>query len=203
MENDTLTGELTGKLKGIWLEADVDNMIRAGIISGAANGYIDVVEESGAWSAGAVGDWVEVTDLLTTEKLGFTMDQLNTFVSVPITEVYSNILAGSGSIAGGVAMTNTFKDFLNFAFNSWAANKWDASYTGSAGGNPITGQAGGTYNNGTFTGLGAGGTVVDGNITTMNTVTIDGNYAGSVDNPVLSDVTANVTVYAPAETPVT
>ncbi|MCX5679889.1 MAG: hypothetical protein NTZ95_04455 [Candidatus Omnitrophica bacterium] len=203
------SGTIAAKFKGIWLESAGDNMVNAGTMSGVADGYVDISEPKGTWNAAAVGEWVEVTDLLKTDenKLRFNVDQLNQFVSVPITEVYSNILTGAGSRVGGVSVTNNLNDFLNFAFNSWTNNKWDANYSGRAGAYNIAGQAGGTYNDGTFKGVGAGGVVVEDRLTTLNTVTVSGSYVPSGTIP-MSNVTANVAVYEstakpPAGPPVT
>lgn len=199
------TGNVEGKFSGLYFDLDEStgklHTGTVGIVNGEAAGivegsYIEVTETTGTWNAAAAGDWVEVTDLLTTDKLGFTIEQLHQFVSVPVTEVYSSVLNnGVGSVGGGVAMTNVFSDFLSFVFNSWAENKWDANYTGAVGGNAISGQAGGTYADNVFAGVGAGMDIPN---NLLNTVVVSGDYVtvDNLENPAnISNMTANVVVY--------
>jgi len=122
---------MAADFKGIWLESMGDGMIKAGKIGGVVDGYIDVSESTGTWNAAAVGEWVEVTDLLTTDKLGFDADTLNKFVSIPITEVYSNILTGVGGGMSAVANVALYQ-------NSFASI-WTMLINGNYNSNPGAG----------------------------------------------------------------
>jgi len=185
---------IKSKFNGIWLESTGGGMFTAGTMEGVGNGYIDVAEGNGTWNAGTVGKWVEVTDLLTADKLGFDAVTLNKFVSVPITEVYSNMLSGFSGGMSAVANVSLYNndfariwtmlingnytstpgsgwnltvgggsDSLNLQNGAWNANgTWTADVgqvdgiPSTVGGNIITGQAGGTYGDGSFSGVGAG-----------------------------------------------
>ena len=191
----------SGDLSSLYFIRGAGDSVRAGVIEGAVEGnYIEIDETTGTWNAAAAGEWVEVTDLLDQTKMfgpeGLTVLDRLLSSSVPITEVYSNMLTGSGSIAGGVTVTN-LADFLNFSFTNWADYKWIADYAGRTNGIDITGQAGGTYSvpdvngSGTFVGVGAGA-----NETVINTVNVAGNYgpAGTIPN-----MTADVNLYEAPE----
>lgn len=190
---------LAGKFDGIWLSPSEDNPgnIQAGIITGDVKGnYIEVTEGTGTWQAVNAGEWVEVTELLTPEQLRFDMADMDDFVSVPITEVYSSIMSGSTILpAGMVSLTMdlslyatsqsavdniwaalvsgnysgtvnpgwsvtvngaTAGDTATITNTQWADSQWLANVNGTAGGNNLSGQAGGQYGNGELTGVGAG-----------------------------------------------
>lgn len=191
-------GLVSGDMKGIWLKEGADGKIMAGSIQGKVVGseYVEVEGETGTWQAISAGEWVEVTDLLdkTAMGLGNNLEELNRFVNVPITQVYSNLLnqVGAGSITSGVTV-QSLNDFLNFAFALWQNNQWVADYNGRANGVDIAGQAGGTYANGTYGGVGAG---INQDI--LNTVNVTGNYAadGTITNTV-----ADVALYTNTVTP--
>ena len=174
----------------------------AGKVQGDIIGnYIDVPEPgTNTWQAAGVGEWVEVTELLTPGELGF--ENIETFettmanmVSVPITEVYTNLLTGANGFITQASMDISIyqssldklwagliygsynpaqqptvedqswnlrltqgDDIVNLQGNKWASNEWLATVgEGSAvGGNTIIGEAGGTYGDGQFQGVGAG-----------------------------------------------
>lgn len=131
---------LTGTYKGIWMcpaDGIDEDSVRAGIVNGDLSGYIDVKEDSGTWHAAATGEWVEVTDLLTTEQLGFDMTELNDFVSVPITEAYSSIAGINGSFNGGAGNIAGAMD-MSFYANTAAQNNgiWAATVSGLYSGMP-------------------------------------------------------------------
>lgn len=201
----TLTGKgwsggiLEGVFKGISFSevgdelGHISAMKADGIVVGD---YIEVNETSGTWEAVGAGEWIEVTDLLTPDQLGFTLSELGDFVSVPITEVYSNTLTqtGLGSIESGFSV-GLLNDFIDFTISQWADNKWVSEYNGRAGGIDITGQAGGLYGDGKFDGAGAG---LDDDI--LNTVVVAGDYddAGNISN-----ATVDLTLYTNTQQAVT
>jgi len=110
-------GLLSGDMNGVWLKFN-ENNITAGSIKGKAIGdYIEVTETTGTWNAVSAGEWVEATDLLTADKLGFDAETLQNFVSGPITEVYSsNMLQG---INGPMSATANISLYQNQFANIW------------------------------------------------------------------------------------
>ena len=159
---------LAANFKGIWLESIGDGMIKAGAISGVADGYIDVSVPNGTWNAAAAGEWVEVTDLLKPDKLGFTLEQLNNFVSVPVTEVYSNILTGVN--AGGMSATANIALYQNDIGRIWTM-LLNGNYTtapANPGWNLTVGSGSDSLNL-------TGGTWVDGKWTANVAGTVGGN----------------------------
>ncbi len=201
IDGDWGLGELSGSFRGITLyESDNVGKIGASMAEGDVIGnYIDVDEfGTGTWQAAGIGEWVEVTDLLTpgTEGLGFTMDQLEQFImaEVPITETYyASLVAGSQGFITAAAMDfSLYNNWLWTALiygmyegdsTDWAVtlsegtdsvtldgtiwdeetNEWLADVSGVVDGNNITGEAGGSWGDGEFEGIGAGtvGGVVD------------------------------------------
>lgn len=205
-------GLVTGSMRGVWFESaateENPDAVRAGSIKGGLVGdYVEVEGESGTWTAISAGEWVEVTELLDqTLMFGANgLNELNNYVNVPVTEVYSNLLtAGSGACTGGItsaAMNINMYALDSYSLNGiWAAlisgtygtvagpgwtanvtnnagddvvltgtlwdtanNTWTADVAGTVGGNTITnGQAGGTFGDGSFTGVGAGTWEADG-----------------------------------------
>jgi hypothetical protein len=185
-------GKLTNTYKGLlFSEADDPNFIKVQTISGGGHGYVEVAEGSGTWQAGVGGEWVEVSQLLDPTKVGFTLTDLQQFVSVPVTEVYNNSLTATSNsfinsatvdislyqntmnnlwwtagINGTHSSTtdqsnwslafNQGSDIVNLTNGQWANNQWTADVSGNVGGNSITGQAAGTYDATTFTGVGTG-----------------------------------------------
>jgi len=193
-------GQLNGSVRGVVfyeMEEGGEN-IGAGTVKGDVIGnYIDV-EEPGTdtWQAAGIGEWVEATELLTPDNLGFTLSDLEEFVavSVPITEVYTNLLTGTNDFITqatmdisiynnsltslwAAVMWGTYNpaeqptvedqswwglslsqgsDVVNLEGSLWAGNEWLAGVEGTVGGDNITGEAGGTYGEGAFQGVGAG-----------------------------------------------
>ncbi|MDP3804093.1 MAG: hypothetical protein Q8Q87_00915, partial [Candidatus Omnitrophota bacterium] len=101
-------GKLSGDLIGIWLANRNDSGgLKADRISGMVSSgeYIETGGGGGVWSAAGGGGWVEVTDLLSQYGMFGPngLSELNNFVSVPITEVCSNILtAGASACTGSI-----------------------------------------------------------------------------------------------------
>ena len=185
-------GQVTGALKGVWFVSAGDDKVRAGTISGKVNGdYIDV-QAGGTWQAPSAGEWVEVSELLD-EHMMFGpegLSRLDSILSIPITEVYSNILSGSNNFITNASMNislynnangnlwtaifagaysgapensngwslilNNGNDTATLTGTTWQNNQWLADVSGVVGGNNVTGQAGGQYGDGTFSGVGAG-----------------------------------------------
>jgi hypothetical protein len=96
-----------GLFKGVVFSNNNDNgKIRASIVTGDVDGqYIEVDPGTGTWNAASAGEWVEVTELLTPEQLGFDAADLDQFVSVPITEVYSSMMTGAAPAMGILSFT--------------------------------------------------------------------------------------------------
>ncbi len=97
--DDWESENITGTLKGVgFFTSDTEGIIEADIIRGDVVGNFIDVDEPGTdtWQAVGVGEWVEVTEL-EENNLGFTIEDLASFVSVPITEVYTNLLEGRNS----------------------------------------------------------------------------------------------------------
>lgn len=204
----TITGTLNSdvmaaKFNGVWLESagpdPVNDYIRAGTMIGVVDGYIDVAENSGTWNAATVGEWVEVTALLTTDKLGFDATKLNNFVSIPITEVYSNILTGVNSSMGASAnmalyqnsFANIWTMIVNGSYNSTTppANGWSLDV--GSGSDLVNLHDGTWYENGTWT-ADVAGTVNN------NTTTVTGQAGGTyADNGTFTGVGAGT--WAPAQ----
>jgi hypothetical protein len=193
-------GALSGEFKGVSFANDNEiGALRAMTATGWLDGqYIEVDPGVGTWSAASAGEWVEVTELLTPQQLGFDIADMDKFVSVPITEVYSSIMTGttilpagtlslamdlslyatsqaavdglwaalvsgnySGTVNPGWAVTVNSTapgdaSAVTVTNTQWADNQWLANVNGAAGGNSISGQAGGQYGDGALTGAGAG-----------------------------------------------
>ncbi len=139
--SDWSAGELSGYLKGIWLANRNDSGdFRAGWISGMVSGeYVEAGEGDGVWSAAGAGEWVEVTELLDHTAIGFTLSELDKFISVPITEVYSSTISPiNGSFNGGVG---TITGNMDMSFYSNTASHdngiWAAIVSGAYTGMPV------------------------------------------------------------------
>ena len=109
---------LGGGFSGVWFApVEGSDNIRAGDTYGGISGeYIEVGEGTGTWQAVGVGEWVEVTDLLDPDTLGFDMDDLQKFVdntvSVPITETYAGLLTGSNDFINTAMSISLYNDWL-------------------------------------------------------------------------------------------
>jgi hypothetical protein len=194
------SGNLVGSFKGVWIHrGESEYSVTAGTITGDVSGYIDV-DAPGVWSAVGAGEWVEVTDILNEHTMfgEMGMSTINDYISMPITEVYANVMSGPGSFTAGgnisavmdmsmyalsaTAMQGIWTAIINGTYSGATGNEWNvtvnngadsvtlsgtlwdddnaqwaANVSGTVGGNTITnGQAGGTFSDGTFTGVGAG-----------------------------------------------
>jgi hypothetical protein len=130
VDGDWDSGRLSGPFRGVALyDSYEDGKIEADIVTGDVIGtYIDVDElGTGTWKAAGIGEWVEVTDLLTPENLGFTITELEQFVAVPITETYANLLTGSQGFITAAAMDISL-------YNDWL---WTALIYGTYDGAPV------------------------------------------------------------------
>lgn len=183
-------GRLVGQFRGIWLiPFGGDSEIMAGSIDGDVIGnYIEVEEGSGTWQAVAAGEWVEVTELLDQyEMFGKGgLETLDDFLSMPITEVYSNVLTGSNSFINTATMDISL--YQNEFGNIWAAlfggtyagdptGAWSLTLNGTGSGDTVT------LNDGTWSGgnwiANVGGTVGGNNVTGQAGGTYgDGNFSG-------------------------
>ena len=186
-------GQLKGALKGVWFASAGEDKVKAGTISGKAVGdYIDVQAGPGTWQAASAGEWVEVSELLDEHTMFGRegLSKLDSILSIPITEAYSNILSGSNNFITNASMNislynnangnlwtaifagaysgapensngwslilNNGNDTATLTGTTWQNNQWLADVSGVVGGNDVTGQAGGQYGDGTFSGVGAG-----------------------------------------------
>ncbi len=123
---------LSGSFKGIWLSKTVDDpldhRVTAGLIE---NGSVAGDYDSTNWEAIGAGEWVQVTDTLSETNLTFTVSNLQTFVSVPITEVHATQMSG---------LDINFNSSANIRFyDNGTAKIWtgivEGSYSGSVASN--------------------------------------------------------------------
>lgn len=98
-----------------------------GTISDITN-YVTNVDTT--WSATATGEWVDLSEL-STDALDFNQVALAEMVSVPITETYSSLLTGSGTLGA----TGTINAQMDISFYAQAATDlsgiWAALFSGS------------------------------------------------------------------------
>jgi len=133
-------GGLMNAFKGVYIDKDSSTgIIRAGIIeNGDILGYYspdNVGEDNGNydgnWQAIGGGEWVEISELLNERDLSFTYDQLENFVRVPITEVYSNALIGSNNFINNSATMN-----ISLYQNAELVRIWTSLISGTYSGSP-------------------------------------------------------------------
>jgi hypothetical protein len=117
-------GTILGGVSGVWFKSANDrrypNAVIAGKITGNVVGdYIEVGGESGTWTAISAGEWVEVTELLDQTKMfgANGLRELNNFVNVPVTEVYSNLLTAVAGACTG-AITSAYANVSVFSVNN-------------------------------------------------------------------------------------
>ncbi|MFA5101283.1 MAG: hypothetical protein WC547_10400, partial [Candidatus Omnitrophota bacterium] len=189
-------GALSGNFKGLLIgQSDEEGNLRATIVTGDSAGtYVEVEPGYATWQTGTTGEWVEVTNALNPDQVGYDYQDLQRYVSLPISEVYSNTLtasSGTGGVTSASAAISLFSAdssfniwtaIINGTYNntdstswsttltsgsdtltlngSWGQNgQWLADVTGAVNGSidpNLSGQAGGTYGDGTFTGAGTG-----------------------------------------------
>jgi len=128
-------GELEGAFKGVTLRPSDSNIVIGSITGDAVGTYLDTT-----WHARGVGEWVELAQLSAGPGgVNFDSADLAQLVSVPITETYSSLLTGSGTLGSSGTITNASMDisFYSSAANAlsgiWAA-LINANYTNPAGG---------------------------------------------------------------------
>ena len=96
-------GEIEGTLDAIWIGLRQDGTLSGRRVNGEVVGnYIEVSGEDydGTWQAASAGEWVEVNTLLDLTGPNDDVVALGNMASVPITEVYSSLLTGTGSFTG-------------------------------------------------------------------------------------------------------
>jgi len=132
-------GTITGNFGGFWFsEHDTGEgyIYSAGTFGNASEdaagevigNYIE--GEEYRFEAMGVGEWVEVTDLLSAS----TFELVNDFVTIPITEVHSAaLMGGSGSFIGAEGALNNVMMDISFYSNE-LGNVWAALLTGNYSG---------------------------------------------------------------------
>jgi len=102
-----------------------EGTLLAGVISGDVIGTYEVEGEETSFDAICMGEWRDLAELQT-DILGFDFDDLNNFITVPVTEVYQNDLAGIGAFGAGGGMNGSmdmsfYADAQDFSSGLWAA----------------------------------------------------------------------------------
>jgi len=127
-------GRIEGTLQAIWVLLHQEGTLSGRTMQGKVLGnYIDVAENP-VWQATASGEWVEADELLNLATINDDIVALGT-PQIPVTEVYSSLLAGNGTFAdGGTLSTNNF--FINFYANNVTATEgiWAAAISGNFAG---------------------------------------------------------------------
>ncbi len=126
----TEDGELSGNARGYLFHTsdDDEDMLTMGTFSGKVTGSYGIEGEPTVFEGIAAGEWVELAEL-EMDVLGFDMETLNDFVSIPITEINSGILTGAGNFTAGGAITGAVMD-VSFYSNEFA-DLWAAYFTGN------------------------------------------------------------------------
>ena len=133
--NTWSSSALSGTYKGIWLsktnDITTDGRVTGGIMD---KGRIvgDYTSGPNSWEAVGGGDWVQRTTALTESGMGFTMADLKTFVSIPITEVASfNVAAGNSLNGPGIGSTTNFTSGAATMEMSFYQNSFNRIWTGN------------------------------------------------------------------------
>ena len=127
-------GELEGAVKGITLRPEGSNMAIGTITGDVVGNYVDTT-----WHARAVGEWVELAQL-STSQLGFTQTALADMISVPITETYSALLTQTGGIVNNGTISNMTMDISLYTGVTAATQQiWAALFNGNYTGTPDAG----------------------------------------------------------------
>jgi hypothetical protein len=149
-------GDIAGGLSGLSFTPGAGNAVKVGTVKGdVEGGYIEVNPGVGTWNAAAAGEWVEVTELLDQTKMfgASGISELNKFVNVPVTEVYSNLLtstACAGGITSATMNLNLYALDPNVLNGIWTSlinggysgpvnpTGWSATVTGDSGNTNVT-----------------------------------------------------------------
>jgi len=110
---------------GISLNYDTGTLVGTRSTGDTVGAYVDVSEGS-TWEAGAAGEWVVVDELLDLAGIVDDITALGT-LDIPVTEVFSSLLAGGGTfgVGGTITFTNFLLDFYTasgITDGIWAAN---------------------------------------------------------------------------------
>ncbi len=205
--------QVVGTLSGLSFASAGDDRVKVGIITGkTAGGYVDVETGPGTWQADTVGQWVEVSDLLNEHAMfgDNGLKELNKYVNVPITQVYSSIMTGAGSFAAGGSISATmamnlyatspqaldgiWTALLNGNFSGATSNTWTTTVTN--GSNNVT-LAGTHWDGGKWV-ANVSGTVGGNNITNGQA---GGTYTAPDANGSGTFSGAGAGTYAPPVTP--
>ncbi len=131
----TTFGEMAGQMKGVWIsESQTDlSKFETGSLRGDVMGNHDT--QTSTWQAGALGEWVDIA-LLDRSAVGYTMDTLRNFVSIPITEKYSSLLTTTGSFNGGAGAITGVMDTSFYSSSSPTQGIWTGILNGAFTGMP-------------------------------------------------------------------
>ncbi|MDP2922516.1 MAG: FecR family protein [Candidatus Omnitrophota bacterium] len=119
--------EIEGDLDAIWIQLHKDGTLSGRKVGGEVVGnYIEVDTANPAnnhtWRSGSAGEWVEVNSMLDKNNLKNDIIALGQAANVPITEVYSSIMTGSGGGITSMTMdTRLYSMNPSMADGIWAA----------------------------------------------------------------------------------
>ncbi len=136
--NDTpgsASGDLTGSTKGVWVSvSELDQTkLEARLIAGTVVGNHNA--QSATWQAVGLGEWMNIATL-DQQAVGYTMNTLTNFVSIPITEKYSALLATAGSFNGGAGAIAATMDTSFYSSNLPTQGIWTGILNGGFTGMP-------------------------------------------------------------------
>jgi hypothetical protein len=130
--------QIQGTTAGIWVELNLNGSLSGGRSNGDITGtYVDV-NEGAVWQAATTGEWVEVDEILNLTGVNDDITALGT-VDIPVTEVYSSLLSGTGVFQAGGAINannvqlNLYSTDLLVDSGIWAA-QLSGTYTNPSGG---------------------------------------------------------------------
>ncbi|MBU4334157.1 MAG: hypothetical protein KKD07_06925, partial [Candidatus Omnitrophica bacterium] len=133
---------IDGQLDAVWIQLRRDGTLSGHTITASEvlGNYVEIESESGTFQVASAGEWVEVDSLL---DLAGQYDDITNLAgpNIPITEVYTSLLSGSGMFESGgslniVSMNMDFyvnDDFYNFISNGIWAAKIDGTFTNPVG----------------------------------------------------------------------
>jgi hypothetical protein len=130
-------GEIEGPLDAIWIGLRKNGTLSGRRVNGEVTGnYVEVSENQGTWQAGGAGEWVEVISVLDKNNLTNDIIALGAAANIPISEVYSNTLTGSGSFAAGGVLSNVTMNLNLYSMDPAVADGiWAAIFHGDFSGN--------------------------------------------------------------------
>ncbi|KJJ84232.1 FecR domain-containing protein [Candidatus Omnitrophus magneticus] len=175
-------GILRGTFEGVSFDNAGDGSVKAGKIENGdfIGEYELATSGDSSWSAIGAGEWIDIETPLSESNLGFSMNELSTFVSIPITEAYSSMVTcASGNIQANMnthfysstADTNQiWTGIINGTHSGIINNNWAITLTNNLGDN-IT-LNGDKWENGVWH------AIVSGNIPGQN-ITLNGESAGN------------------------